>query len=82
MKRTALVIALSVFAAGSAFAQSSGSDAMQACLTKSVGSDGKPLAGAAKASALKKCCESAAVTKDGKPLMGAAKASFVKKCTG
>jgi hypothetical protein len=48
--------------------------------TKAVSKDGKPLAGAAKASFIKKCCESAAVSKDGKPLAGAAKASFIKKC--
>ena len=42
--------------------------------------DGKPLAGAAKTSSIKKCCEEAAVSKDGKPLARAAKASFVKKC--
>jgi len=42
--------------------------------------DGKPLAGAAKASFVKRCCEDAAVGKDGKPLVGAAKDSFVKKC--
>ena len=61
------------------------------CEAKAVGKDGKPLAGAAKTSFLKKCksdamaaakaeCETKAVGKDGKPLAGAAKASFVKKC--
>ena len=48
--------------------------------TNAVGKDGKPLAGAAKASFMKKCCEDAAVSSDGKPLSGAAKTSFVKKC--
>jgi hypothetical protein len=66
-----------VFAAGSAFAQ-------DACETKAVSKDGKPLAGAAKASFVKKCkaddCEAKAVSKDGKPLAGAAKTSFLKKC--
>jgi hypothetical protein len=48
--------------------------------TKAVGKDGKPLAGAAKTSFIKKCCETSAVSKDGKPLAGAAKTSFVTKC--
>ena len=46
--------------------------------------DGKPLAGAAKTSFLKKCkadaCEPKAVDKDGKKLAGAARNSFLKKC--
>jgi len=42
--------------------------------------DGKPLAGAAKSSFVKKCCEESAVSKDGKPLAGAAKTSHVNKC--
>ena len=42
--------------------------------------DGKPLAGAAKTSFVKKCCEESAVSKDGKPLSGAAKNSHVTKC--
>ena len=42
--------------------------------------DGKPLAGAAKTSAIKKCCETAAVSKEGKALAGAAKNASVKKC--
>jgi hypothetical protein len=60
-----------------------------------VGKDGKPLAGAAKTSFMKKCeggskaaakpaanadCEAKAVSKDGKPLHGAAKSNFMKKC--
>jgi hypothetical protein len=51
-----------------------------ACAAKAVGKDGKALAGAAKASSMKKCCETAAVGKDGKKLSGAAKTSFLKKC--
>jgi hypothetical protein len=51
-----------------------------ACTAKAVGKDGKPLAGAAKTSSMKKCCEAGAVGKDGKKLAGAAKASFLKKC--
>ena len=63
------------FAGGAAFAQES-------CDTKAVGKDGKPLAGAAKMSSMKKCCEAAAVSADGKKLSGAAKNSSVKKCMG
>ena len=76
MKRLMLAALITAFAAGSAMAQS--------CETKAVGKDGKPLAGAAKTSFVKKCKEDActpkAVSKDGKPLAGAAKASFMKKC--
>lgn len=61
------------------------------CEAKAVGKNGKPLAGAAKTSFMKKCqdeaasggastCENKAVDKNGKPLAGAAKASFIKKC--
>ena len=60
-----------------------------ACEAKAVDKNGKPLAGAAKTSFMKKCtgegggasaCEAKAVSKDGKPLAGAAKTSFMKKC--
>jgi hypothetical protein len=58
--------------------------AQTACETKAVSKDGKPLAGAAKTSFLKKCkadaCAGKAVGKDGKPLSGAAKNSFMTKC--
>jgi hypothetical protein len=54
------------------------------CQSKAVGKDGKPLAGAALQSFMKKCmkdtCAEKAVGKDGKPLAGAAKTSFMKKC--
>jgi hypothetical protein len=54
------------------------------CETMAVSKDGKPLAGAAKTSFLKKCkadaCEPKAVDKNGKALAGAAKDSFLKKC--
>lgn len=61
------------------------------CAAKAVDKNGKPLAGAAKASFMKKCeagdkggaaakCEAQAVGKNGKPLAGAAKKSFMKKC--
>jgi hypothetical protein len=77
MKRVFLVAFLSLFAIGSALADDT-------CASKAVGKDGKPLAGAAKSSFLKKCkadaCEPKALSADGKPLAGAAKASFLKKC--
>ncbi|MBR0735487.1 hypothetical protein JQ581_00990 [Bradyrhizobium liaoningense] len=77
MKRIFLAAIVASFAAGSAFAQ-------ETCESKAVGKDGKPLAGAAKTSFLKKCkadtCAPKAVSADGKPLAGAAKNSFMKKC--
>jgi opacity protein-like surface antigen len=77
MKKLFLVAVLATFAAGSAFAEDS-------CDTKAMGKDGKPLAGAAKTSFMKKCmmesCEAKAVGSDGKKLAGAAKNSFMKKC--
>ena len=77
MKRIVLAAIIATFAAGSAFAQDT-------CETKAVGKDGKPLAGAAKTSFMKKCmadeCATKAVSSDGKPLAGAAKTSFMKKC--
>jgi opacity protein-like surface antigen len=77
MKKIFLVAVLATFAAGSAFAQDT-------CDTKAVGKDGKPLAGAAKTSFMKKCmaddCATKAVGSDGKKLAGAAKTSFMKKC--
>jgi hypothetical protein len=78
MKRLFIAVLLSVFALGSALAQE------PTCESKAVAKDGKPLAGAAKTSFIKKCkkeaCEPKAVGSDGKKLTGAAKASFVKKC--
>ena len=71
MIATALLVLL--FSIGSAVAQSS-------CAAKAVGKDGKPLAGAARTSSIKKCCEDGAIGSNGKPLAGAAKASYVKKC--
>ena len=77
MKRLFLAAVLATFAVGSAFAQ-------ETCDSKAVGKDGKALAGAAKASFMKKCmadsCETKAVGSDGKALSGAAKTSFMKKC--
>ncbi len=72
MKRIVLAALISSFAIASAMAQS--------CASKAVGKDGKPLAGAAKVSFIKKCCEDSAIGKDGKRLSGAAKTSFVTKC--
>lgn len=72
MKHLILAAVISLFAAGTASAQS--------CSAKAVSKDGKPLSGAAKTSFLKKCCEDSAVSKDGKPLSGAAKTSYVTKC--
>ena len=76
MKRFFLAVLIASFAAGSAMAQS--------CETRAVSKEGKPLAGAAKTSFIKKCkvaaCATKAVSKDGKPLAGAAKNSFMKKC--
>ena len=72
------LLVLSVFAQTPAIAAS-------ACEAKAIDKNGKPLAGAAKASFIKKCekstsCASQAVSKDGKPLSGAAKNSSIKKC--
>jgi opacity protein-like surface antigen len=78
MKRIFLAAVIATFAAGSAFAQDA------SCEMKAMGKDGKPLAGAAKTSFMKKCnhdsCEAKAVGSDGKKLAGAAKTSFMKKC--
>ena len=77
MKRIFLVGIIAMFAIGSAVAQ-------ETCETEAVSKDGKPLAGAAKTSFVKKCkvdtCETKAVSADGKKLSGAAKTSFLKKC--
>lgn len=62
--------------------------AADTCDAKAVDKNGKPLAGAAKTSFVKKCekdtaaasCETKAVDKNGKALAGAAKNSFMKKC--
>jgi len=54
--------------------------AQGSCKNEAMSKDGKPLAGAAKTSAIKKCCETAAVSKEGKALAGAAKDASVKKC--
>lgn len=82
------LLAIAVLAFISQFALA---DARSDCEAKAVGSNGKPLAGAARSSFMKKCmqeaaptehaeCAAKAVGKDGKPLVGAARSAFMKKC--
>ena len=71
----ACLVGATAFLSPTSFAVAQGS-----CKNEAMSKDGKPLAGAAKTSAIKKCCETAAVSKDGKALAGAAKAASVKKC--
>jgi hypothetical protein len=77
IRKVLLAAVLATFAVGSAMADDS-------CESKAMGKDGKPLAGAAKTSFMKKCmadsCATKAMSSDGKPLSGAAKNSFMKKC--
>ena len=77
LRKMILAVFVVTFAGGAALAQ-------ETCESKAVGKDGKPLAGAAKTSFMKKCvtdaCAIKAVSQDGKPLSGAAKTSFMKKC--
>ena len=77
LRKVMLALLVTVFAGGAAFAQ-------ETCESKAMGKDGKPLAGAAKTSFMKKCmaetCATKAMSADGKPLAGAAKNSFMKKC--
>ena len=79
MKRIFVATVLATFVLGSAAMAQDAS-----CETKAMGKDGKPLAGAAKTSFMKKCtteaCAAKAVSADGKKLAGAAKTSFMKKC--
>lgn len=79
--KTLTAIVFLLFSAAS-FAQTP-----SACEAKAVSKEGKPLAGAAKNSFVKKCqgdikaaCEAKAVSESGKKLSGAAKNSFMKKC--
>ena len=74
MKRillAALVLSLNL---STAFAQ-------ETCESKAISKEGRPLAGAAKTSFLKKCkrdsCQAKAVGSNGRPLAGAAKKSFM-----
>jgi len=92
MNKVLTVALSSLFAAGVMFSQVA--TAASDCEAKAVGKAGKPLAGAAKTSFIKKCeaesggaapaapsgCADKAVGKNGKPLAGAAKTSFMKKC--
>lgn len=87
MKTTASLIASLSLALLSTLAHA-GAD----CEAKAIDKNGKPLAGAAKTSSIKKCekeagassaaatCAAKAVDKNGKPLAGAAKNSSIKKC--
>jgi hypothetical protein len=85
MKRIAILALVAVFAAGTALAPALAQAPMgDSCEAKAVSKDGKPLAGAAKKSAMAKCkrdaCTPKAVSAEGKPLAGAAKKSFMDKC--
>jgi hypothetical protein len=91
MKKTLLSIVCSLSLVSLALPQLAAAATDAACEAKAVDKNGKPLAGAAKTSFMKKCeagsaspaqasCEAKAVGKNGKPLAGAAKASFMKKC--
>jgi hypothetical protein len=77
LRKLLLAAFVATFAGGAALAQES-------CESKAMGKDGKPLAGAAKTSFMKKCmadsCAAKAMSAEGKPLSGAAKTSFMKKC--
>ncbi|WFR97718.1 hypothetical protein [Rhizobium tumorigenes] len=79
MKKILLAVVL-VFSAATA-------QAADTCNSKAIDKNGKPLAGAALTSSLKKCtndaaaaCDSSAKDKNGKPLAGAARTSYTKKC--
>lgn len=84
MKHLVTAMLATLFAANLAYAQAPASE----CESKAIDKNGKPLAGAAKGSFMKKCesesrkatCETRAVDKNGKALAGAAKNSFMKKC--
>jgi len=83
------LFAASVLLSQAAIAATPAAPETSACAAKALSKDGKPLAGAAKASSIKKCeaeavsasgCTAKAVDKNGKALGGAAKTSFLKKC--
>ena len=84
MKKWIVIALIAAFSTGTAFAAKD-------CEALALSKNGKPLAGAAKASFIKKCqkdaeaekaavCEANALSKEGKPLSGAAKNSSIKKC--
>lgn len=91
MFRTTAILLASLLVGSVAFAQAPAA-ASTSCEAKAVDKHGKALAGAAKASFMKKCerdsgapaanndCAAKAIGKNGKALAGAAKASFMKKC--
>ena len=80
MRKIALAMLVLVFASDATLAPAVAQN--MACESKAIDKNGKPLAGAAKASFMKKCirtsCAEQAVGKNGKPLAGAAKTSFMK----
>ena len=93
MNKILSAVLLAFLAANLAHAQAPAAPATPgaatSCEARAMDKNGKPLAGAAKASFIKKCesegaamsnCEAKAVDKNGKPLAGAAKSSFIKKC--
>ena len=77
MKRILFAAIITALAIGPAFT-------LETCASKAVSKNGKPLAGAALKSFLKKCkretCLPKAVSAEGKKLSGAAKNSFMRKC--
>ncbi len=84
MNKILASVLVASFAVNVAYAQTGAAD----CEAKAIDKNGRALAGAAKASFMKKCqgdgitaaCEAKAVDKNGKMLAGAAKQSFMKKC--
>ncbi len=81
MRKMAFAVLVAVFSYGLSIGATL---AQETCRAQAIGKDGKPLAGAALSSFMKKCvtdaCSAKAVDKNGKALAGAAKASFMKKC--
>ena len=77
MKRILFAVIITALAIGPAMSQDT-------CASKAVSKTGKPLAGAALNSFLKKCkrdaCLPKAVSAEGKKLSGAARNSFMRKC--
>ena len=77
MKPILFAAMITALAIGPAMAQAT-------CASKAVNKNGRPLAGAALNSFLKKCkrdaCLPKAVSAQGKKLSGAAKDSFMRKC--
>ena len=77
MKRIVIIAMIAALAISPSMAQ-------ETCASKAVDKNGKPLAGAALNSFIKKCkreaCLPKAVSAKGKKLSGAAKNSFMRKC--